>query len=184
MARSKDKAEPSPEALECIATLSSQGNYELVAIVIPSHTKKKKQLPYDEQAGWAKEALELFANLFTGATCFDTFQGVFKTAKGEILWDKPRIVESLAPVERLSDPSHISQLLQFAKRLGRSWFTFNLSSPIRPVDPAAVSPRPLLIFQHPNQVGYRPFPIRNSCLDGWRRLDRRMPLHKIVREIM
>jgi hypothetical protein len=63
--------------------------------------------------------MDLFAELFGGATAFQTFQGIFKDNEGEVHHDKPILIESYVERSRLVDAATLQQLLAFAKRMGR-----------------------------------------------------------------
>jgi hypothetical protein len=67
---------------------------------------------------WAAGAMEPFADLFGGATAFQTFAGIYKTADGKILHDKPILIESYVKRELLEDRENLTELLRFAKRMG------------------------------------------------------------------
>jgi hypothetical protein len=106
-----------PELDSIIATIQSDKRHDLVVLFIPSHDKK--QNPLNNQDQWAKAAGELFADLFTGATAFHAFAGFYKTEDGIILHDQPITIEAYVVRERLIDRANLTQLLEFAKRMGR-----------------------------------------------------------------
>ncbi len=72
-----------------------------------------------DQEMWANAAMELCAELFGGATAFFTFAGIYKTADGKILHDKPILIESYVRRADLDDRGKLTNLLRFLKRLGR-----------------------------------------------------------------
>lgn len=109
-----------PEVNEIIALLSAESPQETVIIVIPSHDKKNKELGEVDMKEWASAAMELFADLYVGATAFQTFKGIYKTDDGQYLYDNPILIESYATVEAIQDPGNLSQLVRLAKRMGRS----------------------------------------------------------------
>ena len=86
-------------------------------VIIPSADKRDVDLK--DQEMWANSALELFAELYGGATAFDTFAGIFKADDGKILHDRPILIESYVERERLEDEATLQQLLDFCKRMGR-----------------------------------------------------------------
>jgi len=63
--------------------------------------------------------MDLFADLYRGATAFQTFQGIYKDNDGEIHRDKPILIESYVERSRLVDEAILQQLVAFAKRMGR-----------------------------------------------------------------
>ena len=63
--------------------------------------------------------LELFAELYGGATAFKTFAGIYKADDGKILHDQPILVESYVQRETLENEASLKQLLEFCKRMGR-----------------------------------------------------------------
>ena len=87
-----------------------------VVIAIPSHTRKRKEVKDQDQR--ADAALDLLARLFTGATGFHAL-GSYLSDSGEILKDKPIIIESLASNEEVNDTERLRQLAEFARRLAR-----------------------------------------------------------------
>ncbi len=68
---------------------------------------------------WANAALELFAEVYGGATAFGTFAGVYKDKNGKVLHDKPILIESYVARADLESPDNLIQLLRFAKRMGK-----------------------------------------------------------------
>ena len=106
-----------PELDQIIASIQSDKRHDLVVLFIPSHDKKQNPLP--DQAQWAKAAGDLFADLFTGATAFHAFAGFYKTEDGIILHDTQITIEAYVVREKLDDRHNLTQLLEFAKRMGR-----------------------------------------------------------------
>ena len=87
-----------------------------VVIAIPSHTRKRKEVKDQDQR--ADAALELLARLFMGATGYRAL-GSYLSDSGEILKDKPIMIESLASDEEINDKEGLRQLGEFAMRLAR-----------------------------------------------------------------
>ncbi len=84
----------SPE-VERIASDVEMGRQQvLVILFIPSHDRDEKDLKTRDL--WADAALNLFADLFGGATAFDTYAGIYR--------DKVR-GGAVAPVPRISTKS-------------------------------------------------------------------------------
>jgi hypothetical protein len=84
---------------------------------VPSHDKHEEKLK--DQEIWANAAMERFAELFRGATAFNTFAGIYKTDDGKILHDKPIMIESYAARSDIVDEAKLTELLRFAKRMGK-----------------------------------------------------------------
>jgi hypothetical protein len=89
----------------------------LVILFIPSHDRDGKELKTREM--WAQAALELFAELFGGATAFDTYGGIYRDkVRGKDLKDKPILVESYTEVEHVRNLDNLNKLVSFMKRMG------------------------------------------------------------------
>ncbi len=107
-----------PEIEDFIAVLQSgEPQQELVILVVPSHDKKNRALK--DQAEWADAALRLFADLYRGATAFAASKGVYKTDRGQYLFDVPVLIESYADVSDIENPDKLSELVAFARRMGQ-----------------------------------------------------------------
>ena len=106
-----------PELDKIISVLKSDTRQDLVILLIPSHDSNEDPLP--DQDRWAGAAMELFADLFRGATAFQTFAGIYKCDDGRILHDKPILVESYVARPDLENEEKLRELLRFAKRMGR-----------------------------------------------------------------
>jgi hypothetical protein len=102
---------------QIISVLESGERQDVVILIIPSHDKENK--PLKDQELWANSALDLFADLYTGGTAFETFAGIYKDDKANIYRDKPILVEAYVKRSRLVDRDNLLQLLEFAKRMGR-----------------------------------------------------------------
>jgi hypothetical protein len=90
----------------------------LVILFIPSHDRDERELT--DRDLWADAALDLFADLFGGATAFDTYAGVYRDkVRGKDLKDKPILVESYTKIERIKDLTVLNNLVSFMKRMGR-----------------------------------------------------------------
>lgn len=106
-----------PELDEILSVLVAEKRQDLVILIIPSHDKKDLELK--DQDMWAGAAMELFADLFGGATAFKTFAGIYKTADGKVLHDQPILVESYVDRDSLESRDNLIELLRFAKRMGK-----------------------------------------------------------------
>src|SRR5271157_2053073 len=90
----------------------------LVILFIPSHDRDEKELKTRDL--WADAALDLFADLFGGATAFDTYAGIYRDkVRGKDLKDKPILVESYTEIERVRNLSVLNDLVSFMKRMGK-----------------------------------------------------------------
>jgi hypothetical protein len=109
-----------PEVKQIISIINKDERQDIVILIIPSHYKENKEdKPLRDQEVWAGAAMDLFADLYTGATAFQTFQGIYKDTEGEVHRDKPILIESYVERPRLVDEATLQQLLAFAKRMGR-----------------------------------------------------------------
>jgi hypothetical protein len=108
----------SPE-VERIATDVEMGRQQvLVILFIPSHDRDEKELKTRDL--WANAALNLFADLFGGATAFDTYAGIYRDkVRGKDLKDKPILVESYTEIERVRNLVVLNDLVSFMKRMGK-----------------------------------------------------------------
>lgn len=88
---SKKKIPPSDDAERVISLLLSGQRQDLVILIVPSHDRHEK--PLASQDEWANAALDLFGELYGGATAFQAFQGVYKADDGRLLRDRPILVE-------------------------------------------------------------------------------------------
>ncbi len=111
-------ASSSPE-VERIASDVEMGRQQvLVILFIPSHDRDEKELKTRDL--WADAALNLFADLFGGATAFDTYAGIYRDkVRGRYLKDKPVLVESYTEIERVRNLAVLNDLVSFMKRMGK-----------------------------------------------------------------
>ena len=109
---------PLPEVQTIIRTLESERRQALVILFIPSHDKDQKELPAPDQ--WADAALDLFAELFGGATAFETYAGIYRDkVSGKDLKDKPILIESYTLMQNVKDVQKLNKLVDFMKRMGK-----------------------------------------------------------------
>jgi hypothetical protein len=111
------KKELFPEVEQIISIINKDERQDLVILIIPSHDRNDK--PLKDQEIWAGNAMDLFADLYRGATAFQTFQGIYKDTEGKVYHDKPILIESYVERSRLVDEATLQQLVAFAKRMGR-----------------------------------------------------------------
>jgi len=107
-----------PEVEQIISIINKDERQDLVILIIPSHDKNDK--PLKDQEVWAGAAMDLFADLYTGGTAFQTFQGIYKDTEGKVYRDKPILIESYVERSRLVDEATLQQLIAFAKRMGKA----------------------------------------------------------------
>jgi len=120
-----------PEVANIISVIESGARQDIVILIIPSHDKHKKAL--NNQDVWAGEAMELFKDLYRGATGFKTFAGIYLTDEGETLHDIPILIESYVSRESLVDKSRLNELVRFMKRMGRETKQFAVAVVINDV---------------------------------------------------
>jgi hypothetical protein len=106
-----------PELDEIVVALHAGTPQDLVILIIPSHDRS--ETPLTDREMWANAAMDLCADLFGGATAFEAFSGVYKTADGRVLHDKPILVESYVKRADLEDRAKLTELLRFLKRMGK-----------------------------------------------------------------
>ena len=109
--------QPSGDVDRIISVLQSGQRQDLVILIIPSHDRNEKLLTDQEEL--ANAALDLFAEIFGGATAFKAFRGIYKDEHGKVLRDVPILIESYVRRTALEDRQKLAELLNFAKRLGR-----------------------------------------------------------------
>src|SRR5579871_5660688 len=98
--------------------IESGDRKSLVILVIPSHTKNEK--PIGAQDQWADAALDLFADLYGGATAFNTYAGIYRDkVRKKDLKDKPILIESYAEGPRVTHVGTLTKLVSFMKHMGR-----------------------------------------------------------------
>ena len=113
---SKKKARPD-DAEQVISLLLSGERQDVVILIVPSHDRHEKRLPTQDE--WANAALDVFGELYGGATAFQAFQGVYKADDGRLLRDRPILIECYAERAALEDRVRLAEMLAFAKRMGR-----------------------------------------------------------------
>jgi hypothetical protein len=125
---SKPKAKGEPEAASSDPSFPEwlQGRLrfgladDCVIVFIPSHARDKSKLK--DQAEWASQALELMGRLYGGATGFTGLTGIWRDDEndGQLLDDKPIMIQSLAKREDVEDQAKIVELASFLKRMGKT----------------------------------------------------------------
>jgi hypothetical protein len=108
-----------PEVDHVLALLDGEKQHHLVIVVIPSHDRKNNKLDSHKITEWASNALTLVADIYGGGTAFRASRGIYKTSAGEYLYDRPRLIESYASTEAIEDPVRLTELVHFAKRMGK-----------------------------------------------------------------
>jgi len=108
----------SPEVKRIASDVEMGRQQVLVILFIPSHDRDEKELKTRDL--WADAALNLFADLFGGATAFDTYAGIYRDkSRGKDLKDKPILVEAYTEIERVRNLDVLNNLVSFMKRMGK-----------------------------------------------------------------
>ncbi len=121
-AKAEQKAEPDdpsfPEWLQ--GRLRFGLADDCVILFIPSHARDKSRLK--DQAEWASNALDLMGKLYGGATGFTELCGIWRDDEngGQLLTDKPIMIQSLAKREDVEDEAKLGELANFLKRMGKT----------------------------------------------------------------
>jgi hypothetical protein len=114
----KRRIEEYPELLAIKERLEGGKPDELIAIFIPSHDRKEKELT--DQALWAGQGLSLFGELYGGATSFNNLSGVYQPAKHlRPLYDSPIMIQSLTDASRIMEEDSLFKLAAFCQNMGR-----------------------------------------------------------------
>lgn len=111
------KSPPPSQAEAIISVINSEVRQDLVILIVPSHDKEEK--PLKDQDMWAAQAMELFADLYGGATAFRALAGIYKDADGKVYHDTPILIESYVERPKLVDQTTLNELLAFSKRMGK-----------------------------------------------------------------
>lgn len=126
MSKAKAKAEPEATPTDPSFPEWLQGRLrfgladDCVILFIPSHARDKSRLK--DQAEWASQGLELMGKLYGGATGFTGLSGIWRDDEngGQLLDDKPIMIQSLARREDAEDQAKIGELASFLKRMGKA----------------------------------------------------------------
>jgi hypothetical protein len=108
---------PSTAEERIISVLHARRRQTLIVLAIPSHNKTGNEL--NDQDRWANEALDLFAELYGGATAFATFAGIYKDDSGNIHRDKPIMIEGYALQADVENEGNLQRLCDFIRRMGK-----------------------------------------------------------------
>ena len=115
------KGEPS-EIERIIARIRFGQPDDQVILFVPSHDKANPPKPIKDQDVWASNALDLFGELYGGATALQAVQGVWKEEKGgksRLLHDRPIMIQTLAQRADVQNVEKLAALLEYAKRMGK-----------------------------------------------------------------
>jgi len=108
----------SPEVARIASDVEMGRQQVLVILFIPSQDRDEKEMKTRDL--WADAALNLFADLFGGATAFDTYAEIYRDkVRGKDLKDKPILVESYTKIERVRNLDILNNLVFFMKRMGK-----------------------------------------------------------------
>ena len=105
-----------PELDEITASILAENRQDLVGLFIPSHDKRQNELSNQEE--WAYAAMQLFAELFRGATAFSTFAGVYRDGDGTIIYDRPILIQAYVRRADVLDERKLKELLAFSSAWG------------------------------------------------------------------
>jgi hypothetical protein len=97
------------EVEQIISIINRDERQDTVILIIPSHNKNDKELK--DQEMWAGNAMELFGDLYRGATAFKTFQGIYRDTDGKVYHDTPILIESYVERARLVGEGTLQELL-------------------------------------------------------------------------
>ena len=114
----RPKGSTNAEVLRIVQAIEAGDRQSLVILIVPSHTRWKMEIA--AQDIWADAALDLFAELYGGATAFNTYAGIYRNKDSqEHLKDRPILIESYVDKNRVRDVRSLTQLVDFMKRMGR-----------------------------------------------------------------
>jgi hypothetical protein len=114
----KRRIDEYPELLAIKNRLEGGKPDELIAIFIPSHDRKDKELT--DQAVWAGQALSLFGEMYGGGTSFNNLSGIYQPEKDlRPLYDKPIMIQSLTDASRIMEEEGLFRLAEFCQNMGK-----------------------------------------------------------------
>lgn len=114
----KKKIDDFPEIKEILTRLAGGKPSEVIAIFVPSHDRKEKELP--DKAIWEEQTLALFGKLFTGATAFTSLNGVYQPKRdSRPLYDNPTMIQSLTAAENIENEENLIELAEFCRHMGK-----------------------------------------------------------------
>lgn len=120
MSTGRDGSSPHEKDIELISKALIDGRRDdIVILFVPSHDKGRPQKRLNNQDQWAQSTLELFGDLYGGATAFRALQGVWIDTDGTKLFDEPILIQSLAKRERVQNRELLELLFGFIQRMGR-----------------------------------------------------------------
>jgi hypothetical protein len=111
------KKPSAPEVDQILEALDAEPRQILLILFVPSHDKHNKALT--NQDIWAGEAMEVFKELYRGATAFMTYAGIYLDDTGKTLHDKPILIECFAEIKDVKNHKKLEQLVAFMKRMGK-----------------------------------------------------------------
>lgn len=100
-------------------TLLPGGKRVLVVLFVPS-VERDGSTPID-QDGWVTAALEMFGNIFGGATAYPKARGVWRDDErdGVLVFDEPVVVHCYTVPDAIEDEHNLGRLATFCRRMGR-----------------------------------------------------------------
>ena len=91
----------------------------MVVLFIPS--VERDGVTVVDQGYWTEQALTLFGGVFGGATAYPQARGVWRDDErgGALVFDEPIIVHCYMTPDAIQDPTNLSKLAAFCRRMGR-----------------------------------------------------------------
>lgn len=102
---------------DILTKLKNGERSDLIVLAIPSHDRDQRELGISTRDLWTEQAMELFGELYGGATAFKNLKGVYRSDKNRLLWDEPVLVESYSARDRTENPTLLGKLERFARRM-------------------------------------------------------------------
>ena len=91
----------------------------LVVLFIPSVERDGRAAI--DQARWLGEALQMFGQVFGGATAYPRAKGVWRDdeRQGALVFDEPVVIHCYTTPTDIEDDRHLAELGAFCRRMGR-----------------------------------------------------------------
>jgi hypothetical protein len=91
----------------------------LVVLFIPS-VDRDGVTPIDQEH-WLRKALDMFGNVFGGATAYPRAKGVWRDdeREGRLVFDEPVVIHCYTSPEDIQNAGNLAALASFCRRMGR-----------------------------------------------------------------
>jgi hypothetical protein len=91
----------------------------LVVLFIPS-VDRDGVTPIDQEH-WLQKALDMFGNVFGGATAYPRAKGVWRDdeREGRLVFDEPVVIHCYTSPEDIQNAGNLAALASFCRRMGR-----------------------------------------------------------------